>query len=87
MIVLSFVELYHIGARKMWEAWESRDSDITKKYKFKNNEPVFGHHHFGGGHYGSRYPRGYPQAVGIRVGYARSSISGAGNDFDGDQFI
>ena len=87
MIVLNVVELYHLGLRKIWEAWKTRDQDITKEYKLKNNMPSFGHF-AGGGHYGVRYPRGYPQAVGIRVGYARSSISGeGGNDFDGDKFI
>jgi len=87
MIVLNIVELYHLGVRKMWEAWKNRDQDITKEYKLKNNMPSFGHH-FGGEQYGVRYPRGYPQAVGLRVGYARSSLSGeGGNDFDGDKFI
>ena len=86
MIVLNIVELYHLGVRKMWEAWRTRDQDITKEYKLKNNMPSFGH--FGGGHYGERYPRGYPQAVGLRVGYARSSLSGeGGNDYNGDKFI
>ena len=89
MIILSIIELYHLGIGKIWEAWSTRHEDITKEYKLKDNLPTFGHYAGGGhyGHYGSRYPRGYPQAVGIRVGYARSSISGAGNDFDGDQFI
>ena len=86
MIILNFVEIYHLGITKIWEAWATRHQDITKEYKLKNNMPTFAHFN-AGGHYGARYPRGYPQAVGIRVGYARSSISGAGNDFDGDQFI
>jgi len=86
MIILTIVELYHLGLSKMWEAWTTRHHDITKEYKLKNNMPSFGHQ-FGGRHYGARYPRGYPQAVGLRVDYARSSISGAGNDFDGDKFI
>ena len=85
MVVLSALELYHLGFRKMVEAWQTRDEDITKEYKLKNNMPSFGG--YGGGRYGARYPRGYPEAVGIRVGYARSSISGGGNDIDGDQFI
>ena len=85
MILLNLVELYDLGIQRCFEAWQTRDQDITKKYKIKNNMPTF--HHVGGGRYGTRYLRGYPQAVGIRVGYARSSISGAGNDFDGDEFI
>lgn len=87
MIVLNMIELYHLGISKMWEAWKDRGQDITKEYKVSNNQPHFG---LGGGGYGRghRYPNGYPQAVGIRVGYARSSISGeGGNDFDGDEFI
>lgn len=84
MIILNLVELYHLGIAKLWEAWKTRGHDITKEYKVKSNVPTFGG---AGGHYGVRYPRGYPQAVGIRVGYARSSISGGGNDIDGDQFI
>jgi len=82
MIILNVVELYHIGAAKMWEAWRNRGNDITKKYKVASNSmPMFGGH-------GRNYRGGYPQAVGIRVGYARSSLSGeGGNDFDGDQFI
>ena len=72
----------------MWEAWRTRGQDITKEYKQVNNLPVFGGGGGAGRYYGARYPRGYPQAVGIRVGYARSSISGeGGNDFDGDRFI
>jgi len=82
MIILNVVELYHIGAAKMWEAWRTRGQDITKQYKVASSSlPMFG----GGGR---NYRGGYPQAVGIRVGYARSSISGeGGNDFDGDQYI
>lgn len=88
MIILNVVELYHLGIAKMWEAWKTRGQDITKEYKLKNNMPTFGGYGGGGGRYGGRYPRGYPQAVGIRVGYARSSISGeGGNDYDGDKFI
>ena len=81
MIILNVVELYHIGIHKIWEAWKTRGNDITKKYKVASNSlPHFGN--------GRNYPRGYPQAVGIRVGYARSSLSGeGGGDFDGDQFI
>ena len=85
MIVLNIVELYHLGIRKMWGAWKNRGQDITKEYKQVNNLPTFGG---AGRYYGGRYPRGFPQAVGLRVGYARSSISGeGGNDFDGDRFI
>jgi len=88
MIVLNMVELYHLGIKKMWEAWRTRGQDITKEYKQVNNLPVFGGGGGAGRYYGARYPRGYPQAVGLRVGYARSSISGeGGNDFDGDRFI
>lgn len=88
MIVLNVVELYHLGISKMWQAWKTRGQDITKEYKQVNNMPSFGGHHHGGRNYGARYPRGYPQAVGIRVGYARSSLSGeGGNDYDGDRFI
>jgi hypothetical protein len=83
MILLCLIELYHIGAKKIGEAWRDRGQDITKEYtQVTNSMPSFGHRHMG------RYPRGYPQAVGIRVGYARSSMSGeGGNDFDGDAFI
>jgi len=82
MILLCLIELYHIGTSKIAEAWRDRGQDITKEYKqVTNSMPSFGRHH-------GRYHRGYPQAVGIRVGYARSSISGeGGNDFDGDEFI
>jgi len=82
MIILNVVELYHIGAAKIWEAWSTRGDDITKRYKVQSNSmPMFGGN-------GRNYRGGYPQAVGIRVGYARSSLSGeGGNDFDGDQFI
>lgn len=83
MIVLNLIELYHLGLRKISEAWRRRGEDITKEYKV-SNMPTFGR---GYGGY-NRYRGGYPQAVGIRVGYARSSISGeGGNDFDGDEFI
>jgi len=79
------MELYHLGIRKIATAWKTRSHDITKEYKAVNNGPSFGGHHRNAA---GRYPRGYPQAVGIRVAYARSSISGeGGNDFDGDQFI
>jgi len=82
MIILNVVELYHIGAAKIWDAWKSRGNDITKTYKVASNSMPM----FGGA--GRNYRGGYPQAVGIRVGYARSSLSGeGGNDFDGDQFI
>lgn len=87
MIILNLIELYHLGMRKIIEAWKQRGQDITKEYKTVNNMPHFGTHgrNYGGG---GRYPRGYPQAVGIRVGYARSSLSGeGGNDYDGDKFI
>ena len=85
MIILNLMELYHLGIKKIVEAWKNRGHDITKEYKAVNNGPSFGGH---GRYQGGRYPRGYPQAVGIRVGYARSSLSGeGGNDFDGDQFI
>jgi len=82
MIFLCLVELYHIGTSKIADAWRDRGQDITKEYKqVTNSMPSFGRHH-------GRYQRGYPQAVGIRVGYARSSLSGeGGNDFDGDEFI
>lgn len=82
MIILNVVELYHIGAAKIWEAWKNRGNDITKRYKVASNSmPMFGGP-------GRNYRGGYPQAVGIRVGYARSSLSGeGGNDFDGDEFI
>lgn len=82
MILLCLIELYHIGTTKIMEAWRDRGQDITKEYKqVTNSMPSFGRHH-------GRYQRGYPQAVGIRVGYARSSLSGeGGNDFDGDEFI
>ena len=86
MVALNIIEIYHLGIRKIIEAWKTRHQDITKEYKLKNHMPTFGG--YGGGRYESRYPRGYPQAVGIRVGYARSSLSGeGGNDFDGDRFI
>nr|XP_002131483.1 gap junction beta-4 protein-like [Ciona intestinalis] len=86
MIVLNLIELYHLGARKILEAWKQRGQDITKEYRVSSNMPHFGTHGGHGG--GGRYPRGYPQAVGIRVGYARSSMSGeGGNDYDGDRFI
>jgi len=82
MILLCLIELYHIGTTKIMEAWRDRGQDITKEYKqVTNSMPSFGRHH-------GRYQRGYPQAVGIRVGYARSSLSGeGGNDYDGDEFI
>ena len=85
MIILGAIELYHLGLNTMWEAWEKRNQDITKEYKLKDNVPSFGGYR--GDHYAPKYPSGYPQAVGIRVAYARSSISGDGEDFDGDQFI
>ena len=88
MIILSLVELYHLGLGKIWQAYKDRGQDITKEYKTKDDLPTFGGYQGGPYGIGARYPRGYPQAVGIRVGYARSSISGeGGNDFDGDKFI
>ena len=84
LIVLGILELYHLGLRKMVEAWQNRDQDITKEYKLKNNMPRFGGYRRS---YGGRYPGGYPQAVGIRVGYARSSISWGDNDLDEDLLI
>ena len=83
MIILGVVELYHMGINKMWQAWKDRNQDITKEYRLKdNNQPSFGA--YGGGHYMSKYHRGYPQAVGMRVAYARSEISGDGEVFEGD---
>ncbi|XP_039249397.1 gap junction gamma-2 protein-like isoform X1 [Styela clava] len=86
MIALNLIELYHLGMRQAYDAWKRRGEDITKQYKsVTNNMPHFGHGGYGGY---SRYRGGYPQAVGIRVGYARSSMSGeGGGDYDGDQFI
>jgi len=82
MIILNVVELYHIGVEKMWEAWKNRGDDITKKYKaVSDSMPAFNSR-------GRNYRGGYPQAVGLRVGYARSSLSGeGGGDFDGDEYI
>ena len=34
MIILNVVELYHIGAAKIWEAWSTRGDDITKRLIF-----------------------------------------------------
>lgn len=82
MILLNLIELYHLGIKKVYDAWKRRGEDITKEYKVSNMP------HFGRGYGGGRYRGGYPQAVGIRVGYARSSLSGeGGNDYDGDEFI
>ena len=72
----------------MWNAWNLRGQNITKEYKIKKK---FGSN-FGGyggvGRYGGRYPRGYLQAIGTRVGYARNSTSGeGGNDSDKDGFL
>lgn len=85
MIALNLVELYHLGMRKVYDAWKRRGEDITKQYKLPSNSmPQFSR---GYGGY-NRYRGGYPQAVGIRVGYARSSLSGeGGGDYDGDEFI
>lgn len=83
MIILNVVELYHIGAEKIYNAWVTRENDITKQYKVSSNSMPL----FSGG--GRKYRGGYPQAVGIRVGYARSRISGGGGggDIDGDEYI
>jgi len=57
MVFLNIIELYHIGAKKIWTAWKNRDYDITKIYKVSSNsQPQFRH---------NRYNAGYPQAVGI----------------------
>ena len=82
MIILNVVELYHIGVEKMWEAWKNRGDDITKKYKaVSDSMPAFNSR-------GRNYRGGYPQAVGLRVGYAHSSLSGeGGGDFDGDEYV
>ncbi|XP_039249152.2 gap junction beta-6 protein-like [Styela clava] len=84
MIVLNVIELYHLGLRKIYTAWTTRSNDITKQYRsLKSDSPNFNpkvHH--------GKYVGGYPQAVGIRVDYARSSISGESDDgFHCDQFI
>lgn len=83
MIVLGVLELYHIGLQTMYKAWGNRHQDITKEYKVaSSNGPQFGKRD---GY--NRYRGGYPQAVGIRVGYARSSISGGDGGIQMDQFI
>jgi len=57
MVFLNVIELYHIGASKIWTAWKNRHYDITKIYKVgSNSDPQFRN---------TRYNTGYPQAVGI----------------------
>lgn len=59
MIFLNIIELYHIGASKIWTAWQNRHYDITKVYKVgSNSQPQFRN---------TRYNTGYPDAVGIPI--------------------
>lgn len=75
MIIVSALELYHIGIAQMYHAWTRRHQDITKEYKGASNKmPQFGRRD------GWRYAGGYPQAVGIRVGYARTDSIASEHD-------